>query len=242
LTERWRGLIQGIDEGPDKFVWLEWEWVKKEISEEFIGFIKSTRQSGTEGYVRIPKGLVEDQVEDQTQQMLKIKPQHDAPVLKYKRCWTIEDNDCSCVLKSAASALSYLGYDRLAFQLCNDLNHGRKKDLGFEYFQNCMNPTHLTKQERKTFQFCKVKKGLTKWDILQDSKNYLMCLVGTQSSDHKTDHAISIVGKWIFDSNFDRALPLTKESLDLCCSLDTKKCTFEGVTRVSTLKCMVNNV
>jgi hypothetical protein len=106
LTERWRGLIRGIDRGPDKFVWLEWEWVQKELSEEFIGFIKSTRQSGTEGYVRIPEGLAEDQ----TQQMLKIKPQHDAPVLKYKRCGTIEETDPSCVLKSAASALSYFGY------------------------------------------------------------------------------------------------------------------------------------
>jgi hypothetical protein len=33
---------------------LEREWVEKELSEEFIGFIKTTRNGGTEGYVRIP--------------------------------------------------------------------------------------------------------------------------------------------------------------------------------------------
>jgi hypothetical protein len=83
---------------------------------------------------------------------------------------------------------------------------------------------------------------LTKWDILQESQKYIMCLVGIQSSDHKTDHAISIAGKWIFDSNFERALPLSKESLDLCCSSDSKKCTFEGITCVSMLKGINKNV
>ena len=32
------------------------------------------------------------------------------------------------------------------------------------------------------------------------------------------DHAISIVGYWLFDSNYDKALYLTQESLDLICS------------------------
>jgi hypothetical protein len=62
------------------------------------------------GRVRVVRMGSKGSAEDQTLQMLKIKPQHDAPVLKYKRCGTIEENDRSCVLKSAASALSYLGY------------------------------------------------------------------------------------------------------------------------------------
>ena len=32
------------------------------------------------------------------------------------------------------------------------------------------------------------------------------------------NHAISIVGYWIFDSNYKKALFLTQESLDLICS------------------------
>jgi hypothetical protein len=39
-------------------------------------------------------------------------------IRKYKREGTIEDNDRSCILKSAASALSFLGYHRLAFISC----------------------------------------------------------------------------------------------------------------------------
>ena len=32
------------------------------------------------------------------------------------------------------------------------------------------------------------------------------------------NHAISVVGRWIFDSNYERALVLNKESLDMICA------------------------
>jgi hypothetical protein len=70
LPEKWRGLICGLNKAPDEFVWLEWEWIQKNMSEEFIGFIKSTRNNGVEGYVCIPEGTVEDH----TQQMLSEQP------------------------------------------------------------------------------------------------------------------------------------------------------------------------
>jgi hypothetical protein len=239
FPERWRGLIRGLNDESDHFVWLESDWINKNLSTDFIGFLKTTRMAGVEGYVRIPEGSAEDQ----TQQMLSpCAKLPGAPKLKYRRAGTVEDNDRSCVLKSASSALSYLGYDRLAYLLCNDLCHGRKFECGFEFFQKCMEPKRLEKHERQKFQFAKLKKGLKKWNIFVDCKQHLMCLVGLYSSDCKTDHAVSIAGKWIFDSNFDFALPLCQESLDLCCSSDTKKCTYMGVTRVCMLKPVVNTL
>jgi hypothetical protein len=50
-----------------------------------------------------------------------------------------------------------------------------------------------------------------------------------RSSDGKEDHCVTLLGKWIFDSNFKRALPLCKEALDWCCSSDEVKDTFEKV-------------
>ena len=32
------------------------------------------------------------------------------------------------------------------------------------------------------------------------------------------NHAISVVGSWIFDSNYERALVFNKESLDMICA------------------------
>ena len=239
LPERWRGVIRGVDGSPDEFVWLQIDWITETLSEEFIGFVKSTRDTGTDGYVRIPEGSVEDH----KRQMLLRNAPDGAPKLKYQqRKGSIGDNDRTCVLKSVASALSFLGYERLAFYLCNDLGKGMKTDSGFDFFQRCTIPKNLTKQERREFQFIKLKKGVSTWDILQDSQNYVVCLVGLQSSDHKTDHAISISGKWIFDSNFEHALPLNRESLNLCCSSDCRKSVFIGITRACMLKGLVKDV
>ena len=47
---------------------------------------------------------------------------------------------------------------------------------------------------------------------------------------HRTDHYITVCGKWIFDSNLKFALPLTKASLNYICSgNDTNEITFVGV-------------
>jgi hypothetical protein len=120
----------------------------------------------------------------------------------------------------------------LAFNLCNNLENGRKFECGFEFFQNCMDSSKLEKEERRKIQFAKLKSGVSKWNIIDDSKQYVMCLVGLYSCDSKTDHAVLIAGDWIFDSNFEYALPLCKDSLDLCCSSDQKKTTYVGVTHV----------
>ena len=47
---------------------------------------------------------------------------------------------------------------------------------------------------------------------------------------HQTDNCITVCGKWIFDSNLEFALPLTKAPLNYICSgNDTYENTFVGV-------------
>lgn len=99
-----------------------------------------------------------------------------------------------------------------------------------------MDSKRLEKNERRAFQFVKLKSNPKRWNVLEDSKEYLMCLVGLISDDSKTDHAVAISGNWIFDSNLEYAIPLTKESLDLCCSDDSHQNEYVGVTRVFMLK------
>ena len=55
-----------------------------------------------------------------------------------------------------------------------------------------------------------------------------MCLL--LDTAHRKDHCITVCGKWIFDSNLEFALPLTKASLNYICSCnDTDEITFVGV-------------
>ena len=55
-----------------------------------------------------------------------------------------------------------------------------------------------------------------------------MCLL--LDTAHRTDHCITVCGKWIFDSNLESELPLTEASLNyICYGNDTDEITFVGV-------------
>ena len=59
------------------------------------------------------------------------------------------------------------------------------------------------------------KKG--SYDIMSDiSENFT--LVQLMDSLGNVNHAISVVGYWIFDSNYKIALALNRESLDMICA------------------------
>ena len=50
-----------------------------------------------------------------------------------------------------------------------------------------------------------------------------------RGSDFLEDHCLTIYGQWISDSNLPKALPLSKENLDLCVSSDGEQVLFENV-------------
>ena len=56
-----------------------------------------------------------------------------------------------------------------------------------------------------------------------------LVLVTMGGSNGKEDHCVTLCGKWLFDSNFEYALPLCQEALDLCCSTDDMEAKFEKV-------------
>jgi hypothetical protein len=55
------------------------------------------------------------------------------------------------------------------------------------------------------------------WDIFGSNPEDLI-VAQLRGDDGKEDHVVSIVEGWIFDSNFPRALPMSRDALDLCCS------------------------
>ena len=67
---------------------------------------------------------------------------------------------------------------------------------------------------------------------MQNNYNYpTVCLL--IETTHRTDHYITVCGKWIFYSNLESALPITKASLNYICSVnDTDEITFVGVLHV----------
>ena len=66
---------------------------------------------------------------------------------------------------------------------------------------------------------------------MQNHSNYpTVCLL--LDTAHRTDHCITVRGKWIFDSNLEFALPLISSWLNYICSgNDTDDITCFGVLR-----------
>ena len=69
------------------------------------------------------------------------------------------------------------------------------------------------------------KLKVSAWNILEVVDNQLV-VASVVGSDGKEEHCVTVYDKWVFDSNFDFALPLTKESLDLCCSAEDTQDSF----------------
>ena len=82
------------------------------------------------------------------------------------------------------------------------------------------------KDSDKHFNFVKLK--LPSYDILDPVDNQLV-VASLRGSDGKEEHCVTIFDKWVFDSNFDYALPLSKEALDLCCSAEDTHDQFVSV-------------
>ena len=71
-------------------------------------------------------------------------------------------------------------------------------------------------ETRVHYKLIKYKK-MGDYDILENiSAN--VTLVQLMNSLGNVNHAISVVGSWIFDSNYERALVLNKASLDMICA------------------------
>ena len=60
------------------------------------------------------------------------------------------------------------------------------------------------------------------YDIMTDISEHVT-LVQLMDYLGNVNHAISVVGYWIFDSNHEIALVLNRESLDMICALSVGK-------------------
>ena len=60
-------------------------------------------------------------------------------------------------------------------------------------------------------------KKIDTFDILNNISNYVT-LVQLMYSVGNFNHTVSVVVKWIFDSNYEKSLPLNIDSLNLICA------------------------
>jgi hypothetical protein len=196
------------------------QWVNENIPLFFQKIIKNLRNN-KKGFVYIPEG------NNEKHSVKDISYLPDAPFSHYFNS-NLSISWRRCLLDSAASGLHYLGFTSLAKTIYSITNEERETTLDLNLFRITVE-TRSNKEERRRFIIKKIRNK--QFDILKDSRNYLLSIVGVRSSDGKTDHAICVVSDWIFDSNYEKALPLNEESLNTCCSSDDRNSTFVEITR-----------
>ena len=87
---------------------------------------------------------------------------------------------------------------------------------------------HKEKNEKRPNYCIEEWHTSTSYDIFWNKSTYPnVCLL--LDTWHRTDHCITVCGKWIFDSNLKVALPLTQDCLNYTCrGNDTDEIIFVG--------------
>ena len=138
------------------------------------------------------------------------------PKMRYKQKPTKQ----TCMVYSFASALDYIGARQAGSELYRKSNMFVNKSDAIQKF------SVAARQIDEHLRFKKI--DVRNYDILKNGENDLV-LASLKGSDGKDDHCVTVYGSWLFDSNFDYALPLTKEALDLCCSAENTQDKFVSV-------------
>ena len=164
-------------------------------------------------FVSIPPGA-DKKHEDETAKVSAV-----GPAIKYQQ----KEGERTCMVYGMASAVHHAGRKQLASEI---RNMGKK----FEHRMNSFG-AFLQSLAKKDKALNATRESATAYDLLKIASGQLVlaCLKG---ADGMEDHCIAVYDRWIFDSNFTKALPLTKTSLDLCCSSDQVNSLYTGCTQV----------
>ena len=138
----------------------------------------------------------------------------DAPILSY-----YQKTLNSCCFRSLASAFASIKHFKASDAISIRIKESLKSEVGnCIYFANeiMLNHKRNEGEARVHYKLIKYKK-MGDYKILEDiSEN--VTLVQLMDSIVNVNHAISVVGNWVFDSKCERALVLNKASLEMICA------------------------
>ena len=195
--ERWLGYNNKTKTEFD----LPYEFVSDNFSPKFLEQVKRHgREKGQPCWVDLPPG-------DSRKHSNESIPASDLPTPAVHYCQ--REGERTCLICSFASAVHYTGNAQLASEI----------------YQSCMKVIdRADTMDRFLTKIARLHQSLASehivdanWDLLSTKDDDLV-LAQIIGDDGKEDHVVTITRGWIFESNMDHALPLCKESLDLCCS------------------------
>jgi hypothetical protein len=176
------------------------------FTKDYLEYVRLKQRKGKVAFLPVPVGRPRDQVANQS----GIDP--GAPYLRW-----MQGAEDTCLLGSVCSALFYLGFG---------LKAGGMMDQKEDYLKSNNRWEWVLQQLNKTLGFLQTKrfkKG--RLNVLEYNDAHPLVL-GLCASDGSVDHAVTISDGWIFNAPYQRAVKLTAENLDGCCSTNFSKSKF----------------
>jgi hypothetical protein len=141
------------------------------------------------------------------------------PLTKY-----LQEGASTCLFSSFASALHYVKLEETAGIIASFANSfSAESNNGVTCWKKLLD---IMKDRLPWLQPQKIKGKV--FDIFTNVSPYPTVMT-LEANDGGIQHAITVVGKIVFDSNCARGLPLTTETLDYCCSTDTRLSSYKRV-------------
>jgi hypothetical protein len=206
------------------------DWLYANFYEKENTFYRSLVYGHSERLFNVPAGASHQL--SKTDVTIK-RPTH-GPLLKY-----VQGDVNSCTVCSLASALYAFGdipASMHVYRRLTEVTHLPPEINRVLFLCEVMQGHHRLKgEERLKYEAVFFKRG--KYNILEDESNVpVLCRI--QDSSGSTDHCISVLGDWMFDSNFSHSLPRTLKWLNYICSggagnsenkTATYSCVYEAV-------------
>jgi hypothetical protein len=127
-----------------------------------------------------------------------------------------QGEDKTCLLTSLASAFHHVGQKHTGLVLASIAKETENLPAD-EQLSAAISAVKEHDMVYKKYEYWKKTKALSRHDLFRDSNDNPKLIV-LRGCDGGVQHAISVVGNVIFDSNRKEGLVLSKESLDWCCN------------------------
>ncbi len=213
----WKGFVTG-----GKTVEIDKQWITTQFKTRVPEFYEQLMEAtGKSDNFQVPAGACkrkndmdtgEDNIADDLKKTVKITD--DNPCVYF-----LQGNKNTCIISSLASAVRYMGdvyasdyiIQRREESLYKLEHKGR-----MQYCKDIIMGQFKQKGERKLNYGVEEWKEQPSYNIFTNISPYpTVCNLLDESLG--TGHCVTVCNKWIFDSNFEQALPLTQNSLNFIC-------------------------